>query len=160
MLDRFEQRLVEVVAVRLPRADVTGVELEDAEAEVACDIGILVLDLLRGSAETFLGQFGDIARLAELVAEIGRSLLIDVLRVEWLGQLNENVPASTAVDRVLSHDRMTCCPGTGKEIQDNVFALRSLLDRELRISRTGFGKSKDVGTSNKDIDICRFTRHG
>ena len=39
VLDGVEQRLVEVVAVRLPRADVAGVELEDAEAEVAANIG-------------------------------------------------------------------------------------------------------------------------
>ena len=39
VLHGVEQRLVEVVAVRLPRADVAGVELEDAEAEIAREHG-------------------------------------------------------------------------------------------------------------------------
>ena len=67
------------VAVRLPRPDVAGVELEDAEAEVAREHRVLVLDLLPGAAQAFFGQFGDGAGLAELVAEVCSGLLVLVL---------------------------------------------------------------------------------
>ena len=54
VLDVIFQRLLEVVAVRFPRPDVAGVELEDAEAEVAGEHWVLRLDLLRSAAEALL----------------------------------------------------------------------------------------------------------
>ena len=47
--------LVEIIAVRHPRANIAGVELEDTEAKVACKHWVVVFDLLRGTAKAFLG---------------------------------------------------------------------------------------------------------
>ncbi len=46
VVDAVEQRTFEIVAVRLPRADVGGIELEDAEAEVAGEHGFSSLIFL------------------------------------------------------------------------------------------------------------------
>ena len=37
---------------------------------------VLFPDLLPGTAQAFFGQFGDVAGLAELVAELGGSFLV------------------------------------------------------------------------------------
>ena len=73
------QRLCKVLAVRLPRPDVAGVELEDAEAEVARKHRVLFLDLLSGAAQAFFGQFGDVAGLPKLIAELRGCLLLFIL---------------------------------------------------------------------------------
>ena len=95
------QRLRQVLAVRLPRPDVAGGELEDAEAEVAREHWVLFPDLLPGTAQAFFGQFGDVARLAEFVAEVGSDLLVFVVRIEWLRELNKDVAAVAAVRCIL-----------------------------------------------------------
>ena len=68
VLDRFFERLREVLAVRFPRPNVTGGQLEDAEAEVAGKQRVLFPNLLAGTAQAFFGQFGDGAGFAEFVA--------------------------------------------------------------------------------------------
>ena len=92
VVDAVEQRTFEIVAVRLPRADVGGIELEDAEAEVACEHRVLVLDLLCGAAEAFLGEFGESARFAELVAEVSGSLLVFVPWIKGFRKLHKKLP--------------------------------------------------------------------
>src|SRR5690606_15944500 len=90
VLHGVEERLVKVVAVGLPRADVAGIELEDAKAEVAREHRILVLDLLRRAAEALLGELGDVARLAERVAESCSNCLVRVSGIKWLWELDQN----------------------------------------------------------------------
>ena len=60
VVDTVEKRTFEIVAVRLPGADVGGIELEDAEAEVAGEHRVLVFDLLGGATEAFLGELDDV----------------------------------------------------------------------------------------------------
>ena len=105
-----------VLAVRFPRPDVAGGELEDAEAEVAREQRVLFFDLLPSPAQAFFGQFGDIAGLAEFVAEFGGNLLLFALRVERLRKLNENI----ASDRRQRHFvTMTACAGRCRNRQRN-----------------------------------------
>ena len=61
VLDGLFKRLRKIVAVRFPGPDVAGGELEDAEAEVAREHRVLFPNLLAGTAQAFLGQFGDVA---------------------------------------------------------------------------------------------------
>ncbi len=91
VVDTVEKRTFEIVAVRLPGADVGGIELEDAEAEVAGEHRVLIFDLLCGAAEAFLGQFGDVTGLAKAVAEIGGSFLMSRGRIDPLGKLDQDV---------------------------------------------------------------------
>ena len=59
VLNGIEQGLFQVVSVRLPGANVAGVEFEDAKTDVARKQRIVGFDLLTGTAETFLGNVGD-----------------------------------------------------------------------------------------------------
>ena len=62
------ESLGKLLAVRPPRPDVAAGQLEDAEAEVACEQRLLFPHLLPNAAQAFFGQLGDGAGLAEFVA--------------------------------------------------------------------------------------------
>ena len=47
--------LGEVLSVRVPLADVCGIELEDAETEVACEQRVFVFDFFTCAAQSFFG---------------------------------------------------------------------------------------------------------
>ena len=79
-------------AVTRPMLERHGVTLDEVEglidilrrtteAEVTCEHRVLVLDLLRGATQALLGELGDVARLGELVAELGSDLLLGYLGV-------------------------------------------------------------------------------
>ena len=65
VLDGVFERFGEVLAVRLPRPNVAGGKLEDAEAEVARKHRVFFPNLLPGTAQAFFGQFGNVARFAK-----------------------------------------------------------------------------------------------
>ena len=56
MFDGIEQGLVELVAIRVPGADVAGVEPEDAEAEVATERRSFFTNLLSGQTNSRNGH--------------------------------------------------------------------------------------------------------
>src|SRR5262245_11738525 len=98
MLDGCLERLRQVVAVRLPRSDVAGVELEDAETKIAREHRVLILDLSGGPEKTFSGQLGDTTGPLQLIAEGGSGPLIVVLGVKRLGKLDEEVVTIASVN--------------------------------------------------------------
>lgn len=95
-----EQGFLQVVSIRVPGADVGVVEFEHAKAGVTSKHGIVGFDLDRSTAQAFFSQFGNGAGPAELVAAVSRSLLVFVVRIQWLGKLNEDVTTVTAIGGV------------------------------------------------------------
>src|SRR5690606_9475217 len=135
VLHGLEQRLLEVVAVGLPRADVAGVELEDTKAEVTGVRRVLVLDLLRGSAEALLGQLGDVARFAKLVAKSRSSCLVGIIGIERLWELNQyELPYAANLFCHLPH-RMACRSASSVEVEDQ--SLRILCSHQSYCIRDG-----------------------
>jgi hypothetical protein len=49
------EALGEVLAVRVPLADVCGIQLENTEADIAREERVLLFDLLSGPAQAFFG---------------------------------------------------------------------------------------------------------
>ena len=78
----LEQRSFHVILVWFPGPDVGGVELEDAEAEVARKHRLFVFDSLRGTTEAFLGKFGNAPSLSNLVTEFGGRPLVLVSSIK------------------------------------------------------------------------------
>jgi hypothetical protein len=67
MLDERFQRLHKVIAVRIPRPDVTGRELEDTETKIAREHRVFFANLVPSTPQALLGQFSDGARFTKLV---------------------------------------------------------------------------------------------
>jgi len=70
MLDGGFEAFVKAVGIGIPFADVGGIELEDAEAEVACEEGRLLANLISHSSQAFLRHFSYGSRFENLMTEI------------------------------------------------------------------------------------------
>ena len=118
VFDVGQQRPFQVVTVRFPGADVGGVELEDAKAEVAREHGILVLDLLCGAAEAFFGKFSDVAGFAELIAKISGDFLVLGVGIERFRELHKDIAVVPLGNCVLLHYGMCGSSRSSEEIED------------------------------------------
>ena len=107
-----------VLSVGVPGMDIARVELEDAEAEIACEHRVLSLNLRASTSKSLLGHFSDVRGL--LASQ--NSLLPSgrVFGIKWLRKLDKDEPAFAAVRRILSHDGLAGGSGASEEIEDNV----------------------------------------